>query len=71
MSQLPNQAEILDLLRRTSAAVHTGVPWPANVDVAISNASGQARGVGSRLSGSGIRFIDYYQAPRPVRRMPK
>ena len=68
MNDMPNQTEILDLLRRTRAAVHSGIAWPTNVDIAISNASGQGRGVGSRLSGSGIRFIDFYQAPRPVRR---
>jgi hypothetical protein len=69
MNDMPNQAEILDLLRQTRFAVQSGGTWPRNVDIAVSNASGQASGVSPRLAGSGIRFIDFYQAPTPVRRV--
>ncbi len=66
MSGMPNQMEILDLLRRTKVAIETGIAGPPNVEFAVSNASGQASGVGARLSQSGIRFIDFYQAPVPA-----
>lgn len=69
MKDMPNKFQILDMLRKTKVAVQTNGPWPDNVDVAVSNASGRSTGVGSRLAGSGISFIDYYQAPSIARRV--
>ncbi len=66
LNDLPNRAEILNLLQQTRTAVQNGTGWPGNVDVAVSNASGQSSGVGSRLTAAGIKFIDYYNAPRPT-----
>jgi hypothetical protein len=65
ITNLPQKAEILDLLRRTRSAVQIGHYWPGNVQIAVSNASGQSTGVNQRLSRSGIQFIDYNQALRP------
>ena len=52
-------------MRRTRSAVQIGHNWPSNVQIAVSNASGQSTGVNQRLSRSGIQFIDYNQALRP------
>jgi hypothetical protein len=65
ITNLPQRAEILDLLRRTRNAIQIGRNWPSNVQIAVSNASGQSTGVSQRLSRSGLQFIDYNQAIRP------
>jgi hypothetical protein len=65
MSGLPNQSEIVDLLKRTRDAVDRGAAWPPSVQIAASNASGRSTGVSSRLGSLGVKFIDYYGAPRP------
>jgi hypothetical protein len=65
LTKLPQRAEILDLLRRTRNAIQIGRNWPSNVQIAVSNASGQSTGVSQRLSRSGLQFIDYNQALRP------
>jgi hypothetical protein len=65
ITNLPHKIEILDLLRRTRNAIQVGRNWPSNVQIAVSNASGQSTGVSQRLSRSGIQFIDYNQALRP------
>jgi hypothetical protein len=69
MNDMPNQEEILDLLEQTRTAVGTGAPWPAKVDIAVSNAWGNLTGIGPELSRFGIRFIDFNEAPTPVRRV--
>jgi hypothetical protein len=56
-------AETLDLLRQTRMAVGAGARWPPQVQIAVSNAGGRKSGVSGSLARSGIRFIDYYQAP--------
>lgn len=65
MTALPNRTEILDLLRRTQSSIQTGRTLPSNVQIAISNASGQSTGVSQSLSSSGIQFIDYNRTLRP------
>jgi hypothetical protein len=65
MPDVPNQPELLDLLRRTRAAVQNKGNWPSNVEVAVSNAGGRSTGVSPRLSAASVRFIDYYRAPQP------
>jgi len=67
MMDLPNKHEILDLLCRTRASIEGGTRWPTNVQIAISNASGQSSGVSQRLARSGIEFIDYQSAMRTLR----
>jgi hypothetical protein len=66
MNALPNQSLILGLLYQTRLAVQTGGIGPSNVAIAVSNAGGQSTGVGTRLAGTGIQFINYYQAPNPA-----
>jgi hypothetical protein len=65
MTNLPNRTEILNQLRRAQSAIQTGNNWPANVQIAVSNASGQSSGVSQRLSSRGIQFIDYTRTIRP------
>jgi hypothetical protein len=65
MQDVPSRIELLDLLRRTRTAVQSKTAWPANVNIAVSNAGGKPTGVSARLASAGIRFIDYYQAPQP------
>jgi hypothetical protein len=76
MAYMPNQSDILHLLRKTRAALDRGWGWPTNVDIAVSNAGGQATGVSSKLTASGnafhiprIQFIDYYKSAKPVKRI--
>jgi hypothetical protein len=64
MGHLPYRTEILDRLRRTQTALHTGKTWPINVQIAVSNASGRSTGVSQRLFRSGIQFIDYNRIQR-------
>lgn len=69
LTDMPGQAEILELLWRTKSAILTKTALPSNVSIAISNAGGRASGVGPKLSQLGITFIDYYQAPHGWRRV--
>ena len=52
ITNLPQRTEILDLLRRTRNAIQIGRNWPSNVQIAVSNSSGQSAGVSQRLSRS-------------------
>jgi hypothetical protein len=65
MTDLPHRTDVLDLLRRTQHSIQTRKNWPSNVQIAISNASGQSTDVSHRLYSSGIQFIDYNRTLRP------
>jgi hypothetical protein len=64
MKGLPDRDAILSLLKRSHNAIKNGSPWPSEVHIAISNASGRSKGLSKSLQKTGIRFIDYYGAPR-------
>jgi hypothetical protein len=64
---IPQQATILGNIRAARASLGIGPvnAWPKNVQLAVSNASGQSTGVGGKLANGTISFIDYYAAPSP------
>jgi hypothetical protein len=64
-SDIPQQQTILANINAARAALATGSggSWPKNVQLAVSNASGQSSGVGGKLANGTIAFIDYYAAP--------
>jgi hypothetical protein len=63
-SDLPRQAQILDLLRRTRSSLTTkGVTPPANVRIAVTNFGGRSPGVTQQLRDRGLIFIDMNAAP--------
>jgi hypothetical protein len=66
MSDMPRQQDIVSDLSNARAALTTPTAWPKNVQVAVSNASGQSTGVGGKLANGNISFINYNAAP-PVR----
>lgn len=65
---IPQQPTILANIRaaRDSLQPGSGVSWPRNLQLAVSNASGQSTGVGGKLANGSISFIDYYAAPSPI-----
>lgn len=66
---IPQQRTILTNISDARAALTpgTGASWPRNVQLAVSNASGQSTGVGGKLANGTIQFIDYQNAPSPTR----
>ena len=64
---IPQQPTILANLNaaRTALTPGSGGSWPQNVQLAVSNASGQSTGVGGKLANGTIQFIDYNAAPSP------
>jgi hypothetical protein len=64
---IPQQETILANIRAARAALTPASEsgWPENVQLAVSNASGQSTGVGGKLANGTIRFIDYDAAPSP------
>jgi hypothetical protein len=72
MTDMPNKDEILDLLQQTRRAVRLNTKYPPRVQIAVSNAGSnpveRAIGVSDRLDTQGVTLIDYYEAPRAVRR---
>jgi hypothetical protein len=66
-TDIPKQTTILANLRAARISLGPGpvTSWPKNVQLAVSNASGQSTGVGGQLANGTIRFIDYYAAPSP------
>ena len=73
MSDMPHQPQILAKLTAARAALGGSGSWPENVQVAVSNASGQSTGVGGKLANGRISFINYYAAPslKPAPAGPK
>jgi hypothetical protein len=65
LSDMPQQQQILNKLTAARASLDSPTPWPEDVQVAVSNASGQSSGVGGKLANGRISFIDYYAAPSP------
>jgi hypothetical protein len=65
---IPQQGTILANISDARAALTpgSGAGWPRNVQLAVSNASGQSAGVGGKLANGTIKFIDYYAAPSPA-----
>jgi hypothetical protein len=65
---IPQQPVILANLSAARAALTpaSGASWRRNVQLAVSNASGQSTGVGGQLANGAISFIDYYAAPSPT-----
>ena len=65
LTDMPRQQDILRDLTSARAAVGNGSAWPKNVQIAVSNASGQSTGVGGKLEKAGVVFINYNAAPSP------
>ena len=79
MNDMPHRVKILEKLNQTRQAVHQfnttsvvvanrRIQWPRGVNLALSNAGGESKGVTKYWSDLGMQFIDFANAPPPRRR---